>query len=80
MQISLDDQIKAMHRELALRKNVYRKRVADGRMSITEAIAEYSRALAVVKTLRALSEGRADDALEGWFLAPADMERAIFGA
>jgi len=80
MQISLEDQIKAMHRELALRKNTYRKRVADGRMSKTEAIAEYSRALAVVKTLRAIAEHRPDDALEGWFLAPADMERAIFGA
>jgi len=55
--ISLEEMITAVRRELALRKNVYRRRVAEGRMNPEEAAREYATMLAVMLTLRDVLEG-----------------------
>ena len=52
--ISLDDQIKCIEREIALRRRVYPRRVAEGRMKLDEAEREVSAMRAVLMTL----EGR----------------------
>lgn len=57
MTISLEDMITAVRRELALRKNVYRRRVVEGRMKPDEAAREYATMLAVMLTLRDVLEG-----------------------
>lgn len=70
MTISLEDMITAVRRELALRKNVYRRRVAEGRMKPEEAAREYATMLAVMLTLR--------DVLEGGVAVAKDVEPEDF--
>lgn len=57
MTVSVEDMITAVRRELALRKNVYRRRVSEGRMKPEEAAREYATMLAVMLTLRDVLEG-----------------------
>jgi hypothetical protein len=54
--ISIDDQIKCIAREGVLRKNVYKSRVAKGRMSQAESDTELTRMRAVLRTLKAVRE------------------------
>ena len=60
MIISLEKQIAAQRRELALRKNVYAKRVREGKMTPEEAATEYLNALAILKTLDAIAKALAN--------------------
>ena len=52
--ITLDDQIKCVEREIAMRQRVYRKWVADGRMDKDNAAQEVERMTAVLRTLTVL--------------------------
>ncbi|GEM83923.1 hypothetical protein [Meiothermus hypogaeus] len=72
MIIKLEDMITALRRELALRKNVYRRRIAEGRMKPEEAAREYATMLAVMLTLRDVLEGGVAVAKE---VEPEDFTR-----
>lgn len=52
--VSIEDQIKCVKRELALRKNAYVKFVARGSMKQSEADTEWERMLSVLRTLEAV--------------------------
>lgn len=54
--ISLVEQIKCIERELALRASVYKKRIAEGKMSVSKAEREMATMRAVLYTLQALKE------------------------
>lgn len=51
MKVLIDEQVACAKRELALRRNVYPKRVATGAMKQTEADKETARMAAIVATL-----------------------------
>lgn len=81
MTITLDQQIAAARRELALRKNVYAKRIRERTMSLDQATREYCNALAILRTLEAIEEGTYENLEDGWHFdeqAVRDMlDRAI---
>jgi hypothetical protein len=56
MTISLADQIKSVEREIAMRKGVYPRRIADKKMSQTKADHEIAAMEAVLGTLRGVAE------------------------
>lgn len=58
MTITLEAMLKTLDRELVLRRNVYRKRIAEGRMRPEEAQREYATMLAVRICIADLLEGR----------------------
>lgn len=66
MIITLEQQIAAARRELALRKNVYAKRIREGKMTLEQATTEYCNALAILKTLEAIEDGDFDNLEAGW--------------
>ena len=55
--ISLDDQIKAVGRELGMRRNVYPKFIKSGRMTEEKAMQEIHAMEAVYETLKAVKAG-----------------------
>lgn len=55
---SIDEQIAEVRRELALRNNVYAKRVRDGKMKLAEADLCQARMLAVLATLEYMRANR----------------------
>lgn len=57
--VPIADQIAAVAREVALRKNVYRKRVEAGTMTPEEARRELDAMLAVGRTLQAVKDAEA---------------------
>lgn len=54
MSVAIDDQIKCVAREIAMRKNVYPKWVANGRMKQEAADREIAGMEAVIETLKAV--------------------------
>ncbi|GEM88471.1 hypothetical protein [Meiothermus granaticius] len=58
MTITLEAMLKSLDRELVLRRNVYRKRIAEGRMRPEEARREYATMLAIRICIADLLEGR----------------------
>jgi hypothetical protein len=60
MPVSLDDQIACVRRELALRRNVYRRRVLDKKMSQEVADRELVHMEAVLGTLTAVLAFKAE--------------------
>lgn len=76
MLITLEQQIAAMRRELAMRRNVYKRRVMEGRMTVTEAVKEFGNALAIIKSLEHTKDGHL--AVESWYFDPQDLERQLF--
>lgn len=50
--VSLEDQIKCVQREIALRHAVYPKRVLDGKMKQEQALYELDAMYAVLETLK----------------------------
>lgn len=58
MTITLEAMLKTLDRELVLRRNVYRKRIIEGRMRPEEAQREYATMLAVRICIADLLEGR----------------------
>lgn len=56
MSVSIDTQIKCAKRELAMRRNVYPKWVAYGKMNQTSADAEIAAMAAIVSTLERLKQ------------------------
>lgn len=58
MTVSLEAMLKTLDRELVLRRNVYRKRVVEGRMEPEAAWREYATMLAVRACIADLLEGR----------------------
>jgi len=77
MIISLEKQIAAQRRELALRKNVYAKRVREGKMTIEAATTEYANALAILKTLEAMQRNDLADIEAGWFFEASLLEKQL---
>lgn len=57
-EIPLADQIRCVGREIGLRRNVYPKWVASGRMKQQDADREIAAMEAVLATLKGLQEGR----------------------
>lgn len=57
--ITLYEQIQAVERELAMRRKVYPRRVADRKMTQAKADREIAAMEAIHTTLTALNEGRA---------------------
>lgn len=57
--VTLEEQLACAERELGFRQHVYPKRVEAGKMSAEQARMEGERMKAIVRTLRALLEGRA---------------------
>ncbi len=53
--ISIDAQVRCVQRELALRGNVYKKRIAAGKMDRQDAVKEYRTMQAVVESLKSIS-------------------------
>lgn len=56
MTVSLTDQIACVRREIGFRKFVYKRRVADGKMSQAKAAAEIAAMEAVLVTLESMAE------------------------
>jgi hypothetical protein len=57
MFVDLSDMLRVLDREMVLRRNVYRKRLAEGRMRLEEAAREYAVMQAVRKCISDLREG-----------------------
>lgn len=62
MTVSIEDQIKCVARELALRRNVYKGFVARGKMTQITADKEIEAMTAVIETLKALRPAPVDHA------------------
>ncbi len=56
--VSLDDQVKCVMRELAMRRNVYKRRLDKGQMSVVEAAKETAAMEAVLETLLSVKAQR----------------------
>jgi hypothetical protein len=78
MTITLEQQIAALRRELALRRNVYRKRVREGRMSLELATTEYCNMLAILLTLTAVSRRDYEGLDVGIHITHPDTVRELF--
>lgn len=57
MTVSIDDQIKSVRRELGMRERVYPRRVADGKMTTTQAAHETAAMQGVLATLERVASG-----------------------
>jgi hypothetical protein len=55
MMISIEDQIKAAERELAMRRRVYPRRVDDGKMTPEKSVHEIAAMEAIIETLKGLA-------------------------
>lgn len=61
MSITIDEQIKSVAREIALRRNVYPKQVANGRLKQDQADYEIRVMESVLRTLSAIKTKRGGD-------------------
>jgi len=58
--VSIERQIKAVEREIALRERVYKKRVADGKMPLQQSLDEILAMRAVLETLKGVQAAAAE--------------------